>query len=454
MNIPINSPTQLKDDAQETTALRGNWHGPLSMQPLKEAKQFLEQLGSYIEAQQRASGATVFRLHAGVRAIALTDHVSGSFFFKAPRTLLERERMRGFGPVTVEPFATGESYPTLVDRGASHDNSRQFVQQMMASRAAMLPAAIDHVYGRYAQRWQAEGTVKLLSELQALSAAICWKWLLDVDAPREQIMLWQRHGAGLTSDSWLAKKVATLTLPTPPAKAVAAGKTLDALARQAPLWRQWVEMAATYQVPAHVLEHILVFLCTFNGVAPGRSLFPTLATFYQQPELIEQGKTAVSASLSDLNRLDADPWLENVMVESTRLFTRPRFAVKQAVTDFTLPAADGKQYAIQQGERLMAIMPFIHRDPRVFADPHRFDPTRYTRSPALAKQVFGFLWAEGSENPYGCAALMNREGPMIWKALLMRLICGATWQMNPQPHFAIDEFFDAGPVNLKLTDFA
>ena len=121
-----------------------------------------------------------------------------------------------------------------------------------------------------------------------------------------------------------------------------------------------------------------MFLCTFNGSgAVTHSIFPSLAqlsiNYSVREELLAElkGGPLGPATLAQL------PWLDAIHTECTRLYTRPRLFFKRAMITLGLPTNDGRVYRIDQGDLLVAVMPVLHRDPTVFADPDAFSPRRF-----------------------------------------------------------------------------
>lgn len=447
------STTTLGQETNMNTRMpQGKWYGNGSAQPLTQLDQFVSKLGTYVEQRRaEAGGASVFRCHPGLRTIAITDAIAGQFFINAPVTLLEREQHARFGGLKLRLHTYDLQLPTLVDSGQSHTASRNMLQAVMVQRSHLLAGAIESTFAQFSERWQQQDAIVLRNELELLSVSVLWQWLLDVVPPPHALQLWQQGAIGFETDSAYAQLLAKQRMDNVSAEAREAAETLLDCVRNSSTWQLWQNSAANHSVPLDQLGHLCVFACSFNGIAAGRSLFPTIIKLTQEATLrCELTEALTQLSPTALLQLDKHPFVEATMLEATRLFTRPRFVVKVAQQAFDLPVGDGASYAIATGERLMAIMPYIHRAPDVFAQPACFDPSRFMRNPKVAERVFGYLMSSTAQNSYGCAAYASRLAPMLWKSLLYHLMTDLNLCLLSKPQFGINELFDVGPSNLQV----
>ena len=434
----------------------GDFAHPLSLVPLHEARRFNLQLGDYWrEKQAGVHHAPVFKLHAGLRTIAFTDHRSGQFYFEAPRSVLEREPEQRFGFIALQQALTGGCHPALVSAGAQHDRSRALTDAILRHRGPAFAGALDRVCERVFAAWEAQGSFELFPALQDLTSAFAFEWLLEERPDPADIIAWQGFITTLVTDTPASAVAARALLPRPSAAARRAAQNLAALARRSRLFDDYRTLARTAGIADAELADFLVFLCTFNGSgAVTHSLFPSLAQLSINDAVREELLAELKGGTSDSAALAQLPWLDAIHRECTRLYTRPRLFYKRAMTTLGLPTNDGRVYRINQGDLLVAVMPVLHRDPTVFADADAFSPRRFLQDPALRERVFGYGAAPQGKNPYGCAAHKSGHAPILWKTILARLVGQFRWDLMQEPDFNINHFFEVAPLGLALNNFA
>lgn len=433
----------------------GAYASPLSVSPLFEAKRFTFELGNYLAERQAAVGhKPVFKLHAGLRSIACTDHASGAFYFDAPRSVLEREPQQRFGPLALRQILTGGCNPALVASGEQHARSRGLTDAVLRHRGQEFLPTIERVAGETFAQWAQQGSVELFPALQQLTAQFAFRWLLDVEPVPADVLSWQANISSIVNDVPLASALGMVIRPRVSTNAKRGAARLAELARTSSLFEHYRKLAAEHGVPGEELGNFLVFLCCFNGSgALTHSLFPSLIQLsinrHAQDVLVAELEPGLPAP----RELMSMPWLDGIHSECVRLYTRPRLFYKKAICDFGLPTNDGTRYAIWQGDLLVAVMPAIHRDPAVFESPDVFDPARFARDPSLKDKVFGYGRSLTSDNPYGCAAHVSGHAPMLWKSFVARLFRGYEWDVLQDPDFHINHFFEVSPIGLQLENF-
>jgi cytochrome P450 len=121
----------------------------------------------------------------------------------------------------------------------------------------------------------------------------------------------------------------------------------------------------------------------------------TLYELYRRPEWLErvqsESRTVLEAgfppeSMRDLKSLHA------AVLETMRYHTIANLPTRHAKTDFVF-----QNYQIKTGQKLMMHMNAASRDPKLFADPDRYDPARFLAPRNEHKQP-------GAMNPYGAGA--------------------------------------------------
>ncbi|XP_063104263.1 prostacyclin synthase [Cavia porcellus] len=86
--------------------------------------------------------------------------------------------------------------------------------------------------------------------------------------------------------------------------------------------------------------------------------------------------------------LDNTPVLDSVLSESLRLTAAP-FITRDVVVDMALPLADGREFALRRGDRLL-LFPFLspQRDPEIYTDPEVFKYNRFLNPDGSEKRDF------------------------------------------------------------------
>jgi cytochrome P450 len=104
-------------------------------------------------------------------------------------------------------------------------------------------------------------------------------------------------------------------------------------------------------------------------------------------------------TVEDLPKL---PYAEMVFAESMRLFPPAWGLGRRALHDLTLGG-----YEVRAGDLQVFSSYVIHRDPRFWPDPQRFDPTRFTPEARAGRHKFAYF-------PFGGGARLCIGEPFAW----------------------------------------
>jgi len=117
-------------------------------------------------------------------------------------------------------------------------------------------------------------------------------------------------------------------------------------------------------------------------------------------------------SLEDLPRL---VWAESVVREALRLYPPAWLMPRLAVEDLEI-----RGYRIRKGASVVMSQWIVHRDPRWFADPERFDPSRW--SEAFARSLPRFAYFPFGGGPRVCvgASFAMLEAVLLLAAIEQR----------------------------------
>ena len=129
-------------------------------------------------------------------------------------------------------------------------------------------------------------------------------------------------------------------------------------------------------------------------------------------------------TLEDLPRLN---YVERVFAEALRLYPPGWILDYQAVETFELNGT-----SIPKGALLVMSQYVIHRDPRYYPDPERFDPDRWTPEAKAARPRFSFFPFGGG--PRGCIG-----EPFAWmEAVFTISILARQWQARLVPGYRVE----------------
>ncbi|XP_060041583.1 prostacyclin synthase isoform X2 [Erinaceus europaeus] len=132
----------------------------------------------------------------------------------------------------------------------------------------------------------------------------------------------------------------------------------------------------------------------------GPAAFWLLLFLLKNPEALAAVRTELEHSLSQEEQpvlqmttlpqrvLDNLPVLDSVLNESLRLTAAP-FITREVMVDLALPMADGREFALRRGDRLL-LFPFLspQRDPEIYTDPEVFRYNRFLNPDGSEKKDF------------------------------------------------------------------
>ncbi len=143
-------------------------------------------------------------------------------------------------------------------------------------------------------------------------------------------------------------------------------------------------------------------------------------------ELDEVLSDSRPAEFADLKRL---PYTERVLAEAMRIYPPTWRLVRRAVTDFNVG-----DYVIPKGSLVTVCQYAMHRDPRYFPDPERFDPERFTPEAKAARPPFSYFPFGGGPRRCIGEGFAQMEGVLLLATLARR------WRLRLAPGHPVELF--------------
>lgn len=137
-------------------------------------------------------------------------------------------------------------------------------------------------------------------------------------------------------------------------------------------------------------------------------------------EVLEGGRPAV---FEDFHRL---PYTERVLAEAMRIYPPTWRLVRRAIRDFR-----AGEHIIPAGSLVVVCQYAMHRDPRFFPDPERFDPERFTPEAREARPAFSYF-------PFGGGVRRCIGEGFAWmEVVLLVATIARRWRMRLAPGHVI-----------------
>ena len=133
-----------------------------------------------------------------------------------------------------------------------------------------------------------------------------------------------------------------------------------------------------------------------------------------------------AARFEDLPRL---PYTERILCESMRLYPPTWRLVRRAVRDFEVGG-----YVVPAGALVVVCQYAMHRDPRFFPDPERFDPDRWTPEARGARPQFSYFPFGGG--PRRCLG----ESFATMESVLLLATLARRWRVRPVEGHPVEVF--------------
>eukprot|EP00732_Lithocolla_globosa_P000857 Lithocolla_globosa_v1_NODE_336_length_4409_cov_89.919844.p1 type:complete len:1363 gc:universal NODE_336_length_4409_cov_89.919844:300-4388(+) len=405
-----------------------------------ELVKYYAQYHYYLNERQRVAGQSVFRIHLGMSGVMVRDHQAGKYYIQAPLDVLEREATvrKRFHFTKVSDYISGPDPRcpiTLYASGRDHEVSRGFIEAVLAYRRPFMWDGCQEALSELFSEWEGRSSLDWRECVQQAGNRCCWKYLFDLTPTNEMLDRFHKGLAYVETDSsvlnWYSRKQFEDDYQT---------REDTKYVKTSRFYPFYLELAKEFGIkPSHV-PIVLAFVATGNPLAIF-SVYP-LITFlhlrydwYGKDLMKELQKSPHTSNFIMNNQL-----LDGFFWESLRLWPVPQYLNKIAKRDFPLPSSEG-YFKIQKGDVLLCDLQSCFRDPKVFENADKFDPTRFLRKPELKEEIWPFGWLPNQANPYGCAARSSQDSDMLWKVVVSRLVATLTFEYIDKERVAVGPDF-------------
>lgn len=416
--------------------------------PLSNLREFhRNQLKFLIRAADECGDAAYFRF--GPQHGFLFNHPDyiGEILVKQYRNFV-----RGRGYQTAKKVILGEGLITT--DGDFHHQQRRLVQPAFSKKRFSTYGAIMSDYADRAQSsWQDGMTVDMSQEMMRLTLSILTKTLFDADVETEAKEMGKDvytvlEGSFKLITNPLIFALERFSLPVPTSRRLRkARERLDKV-----IYRIIDERRASGEDHGDLISMLLVAQDeqeigsrmtdlqvrdqAMTILAAGHetialALTWTLYLLSQNPEQEAKLHAELDAELGGrLPTVDDMPRLEytrRVFTEAMRLYPPVWAAGRISIKDVQIG-----DYRVPAGSHVMISQYIMHRDPRYYPDPHRFDPDRWLPEAEASRPRFTYFpFLEGAHRCIG-ENFSWMEGVLVVATLTQR------WRMQLSPGFSVE----------------
>lgn len=116
----------------------------------------------------------------------------------------------------------------------------------------------------------------------------------------------------------------------------------------------------------------------------------TLHALLDNPHVEEKLRAELS-HVQSIEQIVRAPYLDVVLKESLRLYPPVWMIARAAENDDVIPTTGGAQWRIRKGEMVFVAQWTIHRHPKLWSDPLRFDPARFLDDTSPGRHKYAYF---------------------------------------------------------------
>lgn len=324
----------------------------------------------------------------------------------------------------------------VTSEGELHLRQRRLIQPLFhRQHLATYWDSIAEEITRACQDWQAGETREITRDMWELTLNIIARTMLNADVHAEADEI-NRMLADLLrffnpAVLFLVNRLARVPAPLASRYALARARFEDKVYRNGGGTSELVKRLTAANPGAEHLVHDEVVTLFLAGVgATSDMLSRTFYLLSQCPEVHERLRAEIAAVVGDTLRpadLDRLVYTRQVLMESMRLYP-PNWAIDRE------PLADCEigGYLIPAGSTVLLSQWVMHRDPRFYPDPLRFNPDRWDPEHKPRNPEFAYF-------PFGGGLRICIGEPLAWMIGLMTLaMIAPRWRLRLAPNHRVD----------------
>lgn len=127
-------------------------------------------------------------------------------------------------------------------------------------------------------------------------------------------------------------------------------------------------------------------------------------------------------------------YMDQVLNESQRIIPTAGGTTKVCTEEFELKGSDGLVYRVKPGDQVQICIEGLHKDPRYWSDPEKFDPERF--NPENKQNINRFAFLPFGEGPRICPGM--RMALLQMKAGLAALLKNYRLELSPKTKLPLE----------------
>ena len=340
----------------------------------------------------------------------------------------------------------------LLSEGELHRQRRRMDQQAFHRQRLAAYASEMVAYGeRCSSRWQGGEVLDIWPEMLRLTLSIVGKTLFSADVESKDDEVGQAMRDALTRYRTFRLPLASLLerLPLPAMRLVVRGKdrlrrvVLQIIEERRRTGRDHGDLLSMLllaedeggggeRLTAEQVwdEAVTLFIAGYDTIATALMWTWYLLSEHTEveaklhAELDEVLTGGRAPTFDDIKRL---PYTERVLSEAMRIYPPAWRVVRRAVRDFKVG-----EYVIPSRSLVVVCQYAMHRDPRYFPDPERFDPERFAPEAKAARPQFSYFPFGGG--PRRCLG----EGFALMEGVLLIATLARAWRLRLVPGHPVE----------------
>lgn len=197
-----------------------------------------------------------------------------------------------------------------------------------------------------------------------------------------------------------------------------------------------------------------VFIFFFGGFDTSASVSSyVLYELAKNPEIQQKVQTEIDETFKKHNNewtydcFKDMRYLNQVFEEALRMYAPVPFLFRQCIRDYKVPESD---LVIEKEMRILVNLYLLHRNPKYFPNPLKFDPDRF--SPENREKILPYTYLPFGEGPRNCIGM--RYGQLQSKIGLVSIFSKFNLQLAPgmgEIKYSTKSMVAEGGINLIVT---